>query len=89
MGHGEAITSLFVFVLIRLGKCSQGWPGVNTLLPAVLAALCTALHDSSQLFQQQQQQQHNAQSPGKEQHNNYFCQLLDMRMVSAGHQIPT
>lgn len=35
MGHGEAITSLFVLVLIRLVKCSQAWPRINMLLPAV------------------------------------------------------
>lgn len=42
MGHGEAITSLFVLVLIRLVKCSQAWPGVSSLLPVVRADGCTA-----------------------------------------------
>lgn len=42
MGHGEAITPLFVLVLIRLVKCSQAWPGVYTLLPVVPVAHCAA-----------------------------------------------
>lgn len=42
MGHGEAITPLFVLVLIRLVKCSQAWPRVYTLLPVVREAHCAA-----------------------------------------------
>ena len=42
MCHGEAITPLFVLVLIKLVKCSQAWPGVDTLLPVVPVARCNA-----------------------------------------------
>lgn len=54
MGHGEAITPLFVLVLIRLVKCSQAWPGVYTLLPVVPVAHCTARLQPTDLVTEQQ-----------------------------------